>query len=221
MDWRYNTIWFEQIQPEKQLTWDFKEQKGSTLDLKDIEYAILWYYRYKGLSFKLLPKSDKLCYLEMNLANVTDFCGIEKFKKLKRLELHYCKKLENDTDLSRLRDSIEWLRIDHSKKFQSTNEIAKLANLRVLGLNSCGPLENLEFLIDLPNLISLRFVDTNILNGDLTPLIEHPTLRGVGFLNKRHFNLSEEKVDLMLKEKSVEDFKDFVYKGEYRTFKYK
>jgi len=221
MDWRYNTIWFEQIRPEKQLTWDFKEKKGSTLNLKDIEYAILWYFRYKGLSFELLPKSDKLCYLEINLANIKDFCCSERFQNLKRLELHYCKKLESDNGLLGLENSIEWLRIDHSKKFQSTGEIAKLANLRVLALNSCGPLKSLEFLKYLPNLISFRFVDTNILDGDLTPLIEHPTLRSVGFSNKRHFNLSEEKVDLVLKEKSIEDFKEYVFKGEYRTFKYK
>jgi hypothetical protein len=203
MDWRYNTIWFEQIQPEKQLTWDFKENKHSILDLWGIEYAILWYFRYKGLSFELLPNSDKLCYLEMNLANIKDFCGIERFTNLKRLELHYCKKLENIIGLLGLRDSIEWLYISHSKKIRSTDEISHLANLKVLRLNNCGPLESLDFLKDLPNLIDFRFVDTNILDGDLTPLIKHPNLRSAGFFNKRHFNLSEEKVDLILKEKST------------------
>ena len=42
MDWRFNTIWFEQIDADKKLTWDFKEQKKEVINLGNIEYAILW-----------------------------------------------------------------------------------------------------------------------------------------------------------------------------------
>ncbi|HVS92992.1 MAG TPA: hypothetical protein VHE59_13205 [Mucilaginibacter sp.] len=73
----------------------------------------------------------------------------------------------------------------------------------------------------LPKLIDFRFVNTNILDGDLTQLIEHPTIRSVGFLNKRHYNYSDEQIDLELKAKSDEEFRDFAYKGEYLTSKYK
>jgi hypothetical protein len=74
---------------------------------------------------------------------------------------------------------------------------------------------------NLPNLLEFRFVDTNILDGDLTPLLEHPTLRSVGFSNKRHYNYTSEKIDEMLGPKDRDETKDFVYKGEYQTFKYK
>jgi len=219
MDWRYNTIWFDQIQPEKTITWNFKQNKNSSLNLLDIEYAIFWYYKYKGHSFELLPPSEKLIYLELNSANIRDFSGIENFPHLKRLEIHYCTKLENG--LLTLKDNLEHLHIDQAKKLQSTDQISKLSKLKVLCLNRCGPLENLLFLKDLPNLVDFRFVDTNILSGDLTPIIEHPSIRSVGFLNKRHYNFSDEKMRLKLKEKSDVEFKDFVYKGEYKTFKYK
>src|SRR6202000_2756824 len=106
MDWRYNTIWFEQIDREKLLTWDFKEKESSLLDIKNIEYVILWYFKHKGISFDLLPSSDKLLYLELNWANIKDFGNIGKFSGLKRLETHYCTKIENDAGISVLANTL-------------------------------------------------------------------------------------------------------------------
>lgn len=221
MDWRYNTIWFEQIESGKFLNCDLKVQKLPTLDITNIEYAIFWHYKHKGLSFDTFPQSDKLLYLELNWANIKDFMGIEKLSALKRLEVHYCTKIEIDNGLSLLSDTIEYLHINQSKKLQSIDEICKLSNLKVLCLNNCGPLENLQFLKAFPKLVDFRFVDTNILDGDLTPLIEHPTIRSVGFLNKRHYNYRDEEIDSALELKSNEAYEDFAYKGEYETSKYK
>lgn len=96
-----------------------------------------------------------------------------------------------------------------------------LKNLRVLCLNSCGNLENLHFLKQFPNLIDFRFVDTNVLDGDLSPILDHPTIRSVGFLNKRHYNIKDDKMDAMLKDKnSEEEVRTVVKLGEYETFKY-
>ena len=81
--------------------------------------------------------------------------------KLKRLELHYCTKLQNDFCLSGLVDTLEHLHINQSKKFVPNEELFTLKNLRVLCLNSCGDLENLNFLNQFPNLLDFRFVDTN------------------------------------------------------------
>ena len=221
MDWRYNTIWFDQIPPENQITWDYKEQKGTSLQLGNIEYAILWYYRKKGLSLDDIPQTNQLLYLELNWANITDFCQIQRLSSLKRLELHYCTKLENDNGLTGISNTLEHLHINQSKKLHSLDEISKLKNLKVLCLNNCGPLESISFLRNLPNLIDFRFVDTNILDGDLTPIIDHPSLKSVGFFNKRHYNNTREKIDNILMSKIKSDYKDFVYNEKYETFKYK
>ncbi|HEY4323634.1 MAG TPA: hypothetical protein VGN20_06600 [Mucilaginibacter sp.] len=221
MDWRYNTIWFDQVDRDKIISWNYKEKKGLSLQFDIEEYAILWYYRKKGLSFESIPQSEKLLYLELNWANIQDFCGVQRFPNLKRLELYYCTKLENDYGLLYLEDTIEHLHINQSKKFQSTDEISKLKNLKVLRLNNCGPLKSIAFLKDLPNLIDFRFVDTNILDGDLTPIIDHPSLKSVGFFNKRHYNNTTEKINAILESKLKDEYQDFVYKDQYKTFKYK
>jgi hypothetical protein len=222
MDWRYNTIWFDQIKEEEQIRWHFDKKNEGSLQLNDQRYLTTWSYKMKGdLSFAALPASDKLLYLELVSANIKDFRAIERFSTLKRLETQYCLKLESDAGLSFLRHSIEILHINQSKKMNSINEISQLSELRVLRLNSCGALANIQFIKKLPKLLDFRFVNTNVLDGDLTPIIEHPTLISVGFFNKRHYNYTSEKIDETLSSKSSRDNKDFAYKGEYKTFKYK
>lgn len=96
-----------------------------------------------------------------------------------------------------------------------------LKNLRVLCLNSCGNIENLNFLYQFPNLIDFRFVDTNVLDGDLTPILDPPTIRSVGFMNKRHYNIKEDKMDALLKDKNGgEEFQTVIKCGKYETYRY-
>ena len=221
MDWRYNTIWFEQIKRDKFYRQDFKEKELlAGKFFKEAEYAILWHFKAKGLSFDNLPQSRTLLYLELNWANIKDFQGVDKFKNLKRLELHYCTKLENDTGLKALKNTLEFLHINQSKKFTLSDELLHLKELKVLCLNSCGAIRNLKFLSHFPKLVDFRFVDTNIIDGDLTPILKHPTIRNVGFLNKRHYNYTDNQLESELNLKSSKECKRYVYNGEYQTYRY-
>ena len=222
MDWRFNTIWLEQLEQNKLFHKDFKDNSIQTenKNFDDSEYAMIWHLKEKLNSFDNLSENDKLLYLELNFANIKNFTGIEKFNNLKRLELQYCVKLEDDKGLSQINESLEFLHINQSKKFKFTDELLKLKKLKVLCLNACGPIENLNFLSNFPNLIDFRFVDTNILDGNLKPILEHPTIRTVGFLNKRHYNYKYEKINQELVTKLDNEYKTVVYKGEYYTFRY-
>jgi hypothetical protein len=222
MDWRFNGIWFDQIEENKIFRMDFKENSitGENKNFDECEYAILWNLKEKQHSFDNLSETEKLLYLELNCANIRDFTGLEKFNNLKRLELHYCIKLEHDKGLSSINESLQFLHINQSKKFKFTDELLKLKKLKVLCLNACGTIENLDFLSNFPNLIAFSFVDTNILDGNLKPILEHPTIRNVGFLNKRHYNYTDEKIKEELEKKFDNSYKTIVKKGEYSTFRY-
>lgn len=77
------------------------------------------------------------------------------------------------------------------------------------------------FLNQFPNLIDFRFVDTNVLDGDLSPILDHPTIRSVGFLNKRHYNFKDDKMDALLKDKNGgEEFRNVIKYVKYETFRY-
>lgn len=222
MDWRYNTIWFEQLEQNKLFQIDLKEQAiGANGDnfIKS-EYANIWHLKKKLCAFDSLPASENLLYLQLNSANIIDFTGIEKYSQLKRLELHYCTKLSGDAGLQTLCNSLEFLHINQSKKFHFSDQILKLKKLRVLCLNACAPVESLDFLRHFPNLIDFRFVDTNVLDGDLRPIIEHPTLRTFGFLDKRHYNLKNAYVAEYLQKKNTSEYRTVIHNGPYQTFRY-
>ncbi|UUZ55315.1 hypothetical protein LP419_05935 [Massilia sp. H-1] len=72
----------------------------------------------------------------------------------------------------------------------------------------------------MPNLLDFRFVDTNVLDGDLTPLMNHPNLVNAYFLDKRHYNFKSVEVQQHLKERN-EVAKEYLYRGEFRTYRYK
>lgn len=219
-NWRNNTIWFGQIPDNLQANLDLNENKLSEFQIENIKYLTLWHYKQNKLG-NLTSFPENLLYLQLNLSNIKNFNDMEKMDKLKRLELHYCTKLQKDYGLSGLANTLEHLEINQSKKFVPSEELFSLKNLRVLRLNSCGNLENLNFLNQFPNLIDFRFVDTNVLNGDLSPILDHPTIRSVGFLNKRHYNIKNDKMDALLKDKICgEEFKTAIQYRKLETYRY-
>ncbi len=220
MDWRYNTLWFDQVEKDKIYTQDFKEKTSSGNFIDKAQYAFINHLKHEKTPLSSLLTADNILYLDLTWANILDFQGIQNFKTLKRLETHYCVKLETDKGLGMLSESLEFLHINQSKKFVFSEELFQLRKLKVLCLNVCAPIDNLNFLKHFPQLIDFRFVDTNILDGNLKPIIEHPTIRTVGFIGKKHYNMKESQVKLELENKSDKEYKTIAYKGEYQTFRY-
>ena len=204
MDWTFNTILFDELDINKVYQKDFKENNINwpNKDFENSDYAILWYLKNTDKVLNQIPKSEKLKYLELNWANITDFEIIaDRFHNLKRLELHYCVKLLNDNNIDFLNKELEILHINNSKKFQFSEKLLQLKNLKILRLNECAPIKSLEFLKYFPKLEDFRFVNTNILDGNLGPILEHPTIKSVGFLNKRHYNIKDIEMEKLLNKK--------------------
>ena len=220
MNWTYNTIWTEQLPAGEFRNVTCRNTKDSLVEHISGSYFMVNGFKPKDKCFDCYPAINTATYLECNLSNVRSFKGISKLGPIKRLELHYCTKLERDDGLSELKDEIEWLHINQSKKFFPSEDIRSLKKLKVLCLNYCAPLENLTFLSAFPELVDFRFVGTDVLDGNLAPLFEHPTLLNAGFLNKRHFNRTEKEADAFFGARS-ESKKEWFYKGDFSTFRYK
>jgi hypothetical protein len=222
MDWRYNTLWFEQMELGKIYVENFKEK--TTYDnenkIEKAEYAFLDHLNNeKNPILNLLP-TEKILYLDLTWANIKSFECLHNFTALKRLETHYCLKLETDSGLSRFSETLEFLHINQSKKLIFSEQLLQLKKLKVLCLNNCAPIESLDFLKHFPQLIDFRFVDTNVLDGNLNPILDHPSIRTVGFLDKKHYNNKSDKLQLELDCKFENEYKTKVYKGEFMTYRY-
>lgn len=220
MDWTHNTIWTDRLPPGQLATIEFERGRALSKVLAGATYYRIQKFKTKQPGFHELGGITSAEYLEVNFSNITSFLDVAKLGRIKRLELSWCLKLESDTGLSEIRNHLEWLHVNTSRKFSPKKDLFELRHLKVLCLNGCAPLENLRFLDRMPNLLDFRFVDTDVLDGDLTPLMNHPNLVNAGFLDKRHYNLKCVDVKSHLRERS-EKAKEYVYQGEFRTFRYK
>lgn len=219
MDWRYNTIWYEQLPVN---TWKVFELKPGQTELHGAlgrRYVSVDGFKPRSHSLTDLVGVDEAIYFYLVHSNIRSFDGIANNGPIKRLETHHCVKLEDGTGLLELRDSLEWLHINTSKKF-CFPDVHHLKNLKVLCLNSCGALPSLDFLYELPGLVDFRFVNTVVMDGDLTPLVEHPSLVSAGFLNKRHYNLSDEEVKSHLAARN-QNARIYAYNGQWETYRYR
>jgi hypothetical protein len=104
-----------------------------------------------------------------DLRQLASLSGIENLIRLERLEINTCRKI------------------------CAINEISSLAKLRELHLNNLGDIQSLKPLAKLSQLHRVTFAEsTNVLDGDLSPLVGLPALEVVSFHNRRHYSLRRE-----------------------------
>jgi len=156
-------------------------------------------YRPKSKNLVELPPFPLLSELSIVQSPIESLEGLEKFRNLRSLELSYLSKLKRIGAIAKLNegrlDSLECLncpRIDDYEKLRH------MKNLKVLRLNKCGPILNLNFVKEMSSLRDLRFVGTDVQDGDLTPLLERKTIESLAFTSKRHFSHSESMLRTML-----------------------
>lgn len=92
-------------------------------------------------------------------------------------------------ELSQL-TSLELLYLDGIKKCDFAF-ISKLKSLKSLEMNNCGNIPNIMFLNDLPNLTRFVFINTSVLDGNLTPCLR---LEHAATLDKRHYNIKNNQL---------------------------
>lgn len=153
-------------------------------------------YKPKSKDFTELPDYPNLRELEIVRAPIHSLAGLGRFKKLKHLKLYYLSKLESIAALDAY--SVEDLEFEVCRKIKDHAHVAKLPKLRDLRLSDCGQVESLHFLDHMPNLKGITFVNTNVLDGDMTPCFR---LDYAGFLNKKHYSHTSEEVDVIIAER--------------------
>jgi protein phosphatase 1 regulatory subunit 7 len=154
----------------------------------------LWKYNSKSKNLEEIPDYPNLEELEFNQSPVTTLNGVSKFQKLKTVSFNYLTKLEDISDISS--PTLELLDFLACKKIKNHEIVKKLKSLKILRFNDCGEIPSISFIRDLPNLDDFRFVDTNVLDGDLTPCFG---LKSVGFLMKKHYSHTPEEVKNVIK----------------------
>lgn len=180
---------FPKFSNESSRTVDYTSDEEIMLGDYSCEALRVWHFNPRSKCFSDLPAAPNLKYLEVNFSNCTNLIGLEKYPHLERLDLNYCTKLESLDGIENLSKGIFCLWIDHSQKLSNHSDVVALPNLRTLAMHSCGTIRSIEFLDDMKKLTMFAFLNTNIADGDMTPLIRHtPKFEFVSFSNKHHFS---------------------------------
>lgn len=140
--------------------------------------------------FKNLRNLESLSILN---APIKDLRGLSGLKRLRSLRLANMNRLASLAGIEHL-SNLEELEIHTCRSVRSIDEIGYLRHLRSLNLNNDGDIESLKPLARLTGLESILFYEsTNILDGNLAPLLAQKNLSRVSFQNRRHYSHRREE----------------------------
>ncbi|QZA80071.1 hypothetical protein [Deefgea piscis] len=148
-----------------------------------LEELIIWGYRGRSNDLSDLPQFSNIKKLTIIRSNVFNLNGLSSFEWLISIELHFMKNLESISHLNL--PFLQYLTLENCKKIADYSPLSNNKALLDLKIHESAAMANLEFVRDLPKLRSFRFINTNVINGDLSPLIG---LEDVCFTQKKHFS---------------------------------
>lgn len=143
----------------------------------------VWKYKSAKNDLTEFPEFPDLKELELVQSSIRSLNGISQHSRLSRIELHNLTKLETLGELH-FPELIVFI-ADACKKIVDHEQLSTCASLEELKLHDCGVIKSLCFIDALKSLKSFRFMRTDVLDGDLSPLMR---LDDVYFTEKRHFS---------------------------------
>jgi hypothetical protein len=157
-----------------------------------------WGFKPKSTDLAELAGLTRLEWLALTKTSIESLAGIEPLEDLRYLDIAYAPQLESLAALGTGDMQLRELNFSNAKKIDSYEPIAALRWLRRLWLSSCAPCANLKWLQGMQRLDFFSFVETNLEDGDLKPLLDLPSLRYVGTMPKKHYNLHVDKLNEQL-----------------------
>lgn len=168
---------------ELRMRWN-KHVKGLDKCVK-LKTIALRKYKPKSNDLEEISGLREIEELILTQTRITSFAGWGGLPKLTKLEINYDSKLECIDELEKNSATLKSLRFYSCKKIKNHEYVTCLKELELLSFNTCGEIPSIGFIRELPKLKSFIFVDTNIVDGDLSSCIG---LEHVGFFDKKHYS---------------------------------
>ena len=169
----------------------WRKKRRSVWGCRFLEFLQLDYY--KEHSIAAVSQLSRLRELRVNNSPLRSLSGIETLA-LRTLCLINVSRLESLAEVGALTD-LEELDINGGKRIQNLDPIRNCTKLRELTFCNVGEIPSLGFLRDLKSLEAVWFYeDTNVLDGDMTPLLS-PGIKKVAFMKRKHYSHTREQVE--------------------------
>ena len=168
---------------------------------RELRRISAWQFKPRSCDLLALANMPRLEVLQLRQVNIASLAGVETLEDLRYFDIAYAPRLESLDALATHAIEIRELSISHAKKISCYNPIATLNRLRRLQLSWCAPMPDLKWTRGMDRLDMFSFVETNVEDGDLSPLLELPTLRYVGTMDKKHYNYRFEELNKILEQR--------------------
>lgn len=165
----------------------------SGFSLPELEEMALTGYRPAAKDLRDLPGAPRLSSLSLERSNATSLKGIARYSKLKDLRLWSLPSLVDASDLQCC-ESLEILTIENCRRLTGLDQDIAHIPLQKLVCAATGALNSLQFISDNSRLESFVLLDSDVIDGDMTPLVQHPSLKHIAFTKKKNFTHSERDV---------------------------
>lgn len=171
---KLTSCWFEWI-----------KGSDSLFDCRNLKSLGVNNYKKKSSEpFSRLMKLEQLALLN---SPVEDLAGLFELKHLKELRIARLSKITDLGQISLLKE-LKILDIGTCKGIRSVSEVFFLGKLKALFLSNIGDIETLRGIESLTELEQLIFDEsTNIVDGDLSPILSLKRLKKISFQNRRHY----------------------------------
>lgn len=121
--------------------------------------------------------------------------GLDRFTSIEDIRLLALTNLEDLGALSTVAVTLDELELDTCKRIGTLDWFTPLIHLRVLSILNCGKVPSLKPIEGLLELqVFLFYESTNVLDGDLTPLLRLPNLKDTSFQDRRHYSHRRDEV---------------------------
>jgi hypothetical protein len=171
---------------------------------QELRRLSVWQFKPRTADLSMLANITRLEQLEITQTTISSLEGLETLQDLRYFSLCYAAKLQSLDPLTSSGTEIRELEIQNAKKIASYQPIAAVSRLRRLILSSCAPMADLKWTKGMDYLDFFSFVNTNVEDGDLSPLLNLPKLRYAGTMDKRHHNYKFEQLNELLSQRAAE-----------------
>lgn len=179
------TIDYSQLTTLEEIYGSLPDKALAVESLVNLKKMMIRGYKSKEENLEEFTDLKALEHLELMNSNIISLDGIQGLKKLNHLGLFRMKTLNDIEAIQHLSDNLTKLQIEFTKNIQDFSPIGKVQSLEYLSLNACGDIPSIGFTKHLPNLKTLNFVDSTIVDGDVSSCIR---LENVYFTEEKHYS---------------------------------
>lgn len=181
--------------PELEHFWgDWHPEHRNIGTCRELRRLNVWHFNPPSRDLAELAGLVRLEDLGLVQTNIASLASIEALEDVRYLQIARAPKLESLDALSG-HESIREMDFETLKGIKSYEPITAIHKLRRLMLFKGAPMPNLKWMAGLKHLDFFSFVETNVVDGDLSPLLRLPCLRSVGTMDKKHYSHTSDELN--------------------------